>query len=144
MTYKLIRANVENEDDKNALRALHILCFGDSADVCEFTADANWWLLYHKDNIAGFCGLIESKIYPGCGYLVRTGVIKNHRGKGLSRRLFAATEKQARKLKYPLIVSDTTSNAPSANGFIRAGYHIFDPAHPWGFPETTYWRKYLR
>jgi hypothetical protein len=29
----------------------------------------------------------------------------------------------------------------SANNFIRAGYRLFGPKHPWAWPNTLYWRK---
>jgi phage terminase large subunit len=39
--------------------------------------------------------------------------------------------------------SDTTANVASANNFIRAGYRLFEPQDPWGWPHTLYWRKYI-
>jgi hypothetical protein len=32
------------------------------------------------------------------------------------------------------VVSDTTKNLFSANNFIRAGYRLYEPRHPWGGP----------
>jgi phage terminase large subunit len=40
--------------------------------------------------------------------------------------------------------SDTTDNVASANNFIRAGYQLYQPRHPWGWPRTLYWRKSIR
>jgi hypothetical protein len=34
-------------------------------------------------------------------------------------------------------------HVPSANNFIRAGYHLHQPENPWGWPHTLYWRKRL-
>jgi phage terminase large subunit len=39
--------------------------------------------------------------------------------------------------------SDTTDNVASANNFIRAGYRLYQPQHPWGWPHTLYWRKFI-
>ena len=39
------------------------------------------------------------------------------------------------------IVSDTTENLASANNFIKAGYRLYQPQYPWGWPRTLYWRK---
>jgi phage terminase large subunit len=39
--------------------------------------------------------------------------------------------------------SDTTDNVPSANNFIRAGYRLYRPQCPWGWPQTLYWRKFV-
>jgi hypothetical protein len=32
-------------------------------------------------------------------------------------------------------------NVASANNFIRAGYRLYEPQSPWGWPRTLYWRK---
>jgi phage terminase large subunit len=40
--------------------------------------------------------------------------------------------------------SDTTDNLASANNFIRAGYRLYRPQYPWGWPNTLYWRKSIR
>jgi phage terminase large subunit len=37
--------------------------------------------------------------------------------------------------------SDTTDNVASANNFIKAGYRLYQPKIPWGWPHTLYWRK---
>jgi phage terminase large subunit len=39
--------------------------------------------------------------------------------------------------------SDTTDNIVSANNFIRAGYRLYQPQDPWGWPQTLYWLKTL-
>jgi phage terminase large subunit len=39
--------------------------------------------------------------------------------------------------------SDTTDNVASANNFIRAGYRLYRPQHPWAWPNTLYWRKII-
>jgi hypothetical protein len=36
---------------------------------------------------------------------------------------------------------DMSGNVASANNFIRAGYRMYQPQYPWGFPSTLYWRK---
>jgi hypothetical protein len=38
----------------------------------------------------------------------------------------------------------TTDNLASANNFIRAGYRLYQPQHPWAWPNTLYWRKSIR
>lgn len=143
MTYKLRRADIDDDDDCDTLKELHILCFGDTAPVWDFESGGWWWIMSNNREPVGFAGIVESTYYPKAAYLTRTGIVPWHRGRGLSRRIFPAIERQARKLGLGLIVSDTTANAPSANGFIGAGYQIFDPEYPWSFPTATYWRKYL-
>ena len=55
-----------------------------------------------------------------------------------------AMEARARLNGWYSIVSDTTDNLASANNFIRAGYYLFEPKHPWAWPQTLYWRKVIR
>jgi len=50
-------------------------------------------------------------------------------------------EARARINGWSSIVSDTTDNIASANNFIRAGYRLYQPDFPWGWPHTLYWRK---
>ena len=40
--------------------------------------------------------------------------------------------------------SDTTDNVVSANNFIKADYRLYRPRFPWGWPNTLYWRKFIR
>lgn len=34
-------------------------------------------------------------------------------------------------------------NVFSANNFIKAGYSLYQPRAPWGWPNTLYWRKFI-
>ena len=34
-------------------------------------------------------------------------------------------------------MSDTTNNLISANNFIKAGYRLYQPQYPWGWPNTV-------
>jgi hypothetical protein len=54
-----------------------------------------------------------------------------------------AIESRARRNGWSWIVSDTTENLVSANNFIRAGYRLYRPEEPWGWPHTLYWRKQI-
>jgi hypothetical protein len=45
------------------------------------------------------------------------------------------------RIKNTCVVSDTTKNLFSANNFIRAGYRLCEPRHPWGWSNTLYWQK---
>ena len=57
-------------------------------------------------------------------------------------RLFD-TEPLMRNAIFQRMISDTTDNVASANNFIRAGYRLYQPQHPWGWPQTLYWRKFI-
>lgn len=60
---------------------------------------------------------------------------------GLQLRLMRALESRARQNGWCCIVSDTTENLASANNFIRSGYRLYQPQHPWAWPNSLYWRK---
>jgi len=60
---------------------------------------------------------------------------------GLQLRMMRALESRARHNGWNCIISDTTNNLASANNFIRAGYLLYQPQYPWGWPNTLYWRK---
>jgi GNAT superfamily N-acetyltransferase len=75
------------------------------------------------------------------GYFCRVGVLDRHRGSALQLRLMRAIEARARRNGWCSVISDTTGNLVSANNFIRAGYRLYQPQCPWGWPNTLYWRK---
>jgi GNAT superfamily N-acetyltransferase len=87
--------------------------------------------------------MIPSTRTCNAGYFNRVGVLQEHHGLGLQLRLMRAMESRARNNGWSCLVSDTTDNLASANNFIRAGYRLYRPQHPWAWPNTLYWRKSL-
>ena len=136
--------NVDGQDDEIAdtLEELHRLTFFDSAAVPDFEL-GHWWMAYRQNMPVAFAGLIPSTHAEDAGYLCRVGVLREHWGKALQFRLMRAVEARTRNNGWNWIVSDTTENIPSANNFIRAGYRLYRPQAPWGWPETLYWRKFV-
>jgi len=67
-----------------------------------------------------------------------------HFGHRLQLRLMRDMEARARLNGWCSIISDTTDNMHAANNFIRAGYRLFIPTNPWGWPHTLYWRKDMK
>lgn len=122
---------------------LHDLTFNKEApNVTEYDTDVGrWWLAYFDETPIAFAGLKESASEPGALYLVRSGVLKDHRGNGLHMRLIRVRERWARKHGWRKLRTDTTDNHRSANNLIRAGFRIFVPELLWGFQHTIYWRK---
>ncbi len=78
------------------------------------------------------------------GYFSRVSVLRRHCGHGLQLRMMRAIEARARAYGWSRVVSDTTDNIVSANNFIRAGYRLYQPQHPWAWPNTLYWRKSIK
>lgn len=124
------------------LHALHYATFGDSAPKID-PGTGSWWIAYMGDTAVGFAGLLPSQVRPNTGYLCRSGVLKEHRGHGLQRRMIRLREARARRRGWSQMVTDTSSNIHSANSLIRAGYTLFVPDLAWGYDHTLYWRKKL-
>jgi hypothetical protein len=140
--YRIREVDAHDDDVADTLVELHHLTFFDSASVPEFDR-GHWWLAYHGDRPVAFAGLVPSTHAEDAGYLCRVGVVAQHCGHGLQLRFTRAIEGRARLIGWSDIVSDTTDNVASANNFIRAGYRLFRPPHPWGWSNTLYWRKCL-
>ncbi len=136
---------VDGHDDAivDVLTELHCLTFFDSAPIPEFDW-GHWWLACQEGLPVAFAGVVPSTHAVNAGYFCRVGVLRKHCGNALQLRLMRAMELRARQNGWCCIVSDTTDNLASANNFIRAGYHLYQPRDPWGWPNTLYWRKMIR
>lgn len=141
--YRIRAVDGMDEDIAEALSDLHRLTFLDAAPVPDFHL-GHWWMAYCGVTPVAFAGMIPSTRARNAGYFSRVGVIRNHCGRGLQLRLMRAVESQARRNQWGTVVSDTTENIASANNFIRAGYRLYRPKDPWGWPHTLYWRKLMR
>jgi GNAT superfamily N-acetyltransferase len=136
---------VDGQDDEIAetLADLHRLTFFDAAPVAEFDK-GHWWLAFHETLPIAFAGIVSSSHAFNAGYFCRVGVLRRHCGNALQRRFMRAVESRARRNGWNCVVSDTTDNLVSANNFIHAGYRLYQPACPWAWPNTLYWRKSVR
>ena len=145
MTYSIKAVDVlNNEEAAHDIKELHKLTFADTAPLPDLeNAPIQWWLVY-ADNVAvSFAGMQRAVRHFNAGYLVRSGVIHDHRGNGLQRRLLRVRETAARKRGWETLVTDTTGSVASSNNLIAAGYRIYEPEWPWAFTNTIYWRKKL-
>ena len=140
--YRIREADGQDEEVAETLAELHRLTFFGSAPIPPFDC-GHWWLALCDRVPVAFAGLIPSTRAPNSGYFCRVGVIRRHWGRSLQLRLMRAAEKRARRDGLDCIVSDTTDNAISANNFIKAGYKLYEPRAPWGWPNTLYWRKFI-
>jgi GNAT superfamily N-acetyltransferase len=140
--YRIREVNGRDPEIAADLRDLHERTFGDTSYPTT-TDRGHWWLAYDGDDPVAFAGLVRSYKYADAGYLVRSGVLENHRGHGLQHRLIRARELRARRNGWSRLVTDTTDNVPSANSLIRAGFKLFAPKTPWAFEHSLYWTKDL-
>ncbi|CCD84434.1 conserved protein of unknown function [Bradyrhizobium sp. ORS 285] len=130
-------------DVVDTLKDLHARIFLDRAPLPDFDV-GHWWMASELGRPTAFAGLVPSVLGGGIGYLSRVGVLRECCGHGLQRRMMRAIEQRARRSDLCCIVSDTTSNIISANNFIRCGYVLFEPAQPWAWGNSLYWRKMIR
>ena len=141
--YRIREVDGNDDEIADTLADIHRLTFFESAIIPEF-GQGHWWLAYHGRLAVAFAGMVPSTRAHNAGYFCRVGVIRSHCGNALQLRLMRATECKARRRGWCCIVSDTTDNLISANNFIKAGYRIYQPEFPWGWPNTLYWQKSLR
>jgi GNAT superfamily N-acetyltransferase len=142
-SYRIRGVDGHDEEIAETLAELHRLTFFDGAPVPPFDG-GHWWLAYCEAMPIAFAGVVPSTHVRNAGYICRVGVLAEHCGRRLQLRLMRAIEARARRSGWSYLVSDTTRNIPSANNFIRAGYRLYQPRHPWAFADTLYWRKIIR
>lgn len=138
--YRIREVDPCDDEVLDVLVDLHRRTFLGSAPLPDFDI-GHWWIAWLRENSVAFAGLAPSILAPNSGYFCRVGVIPEHHGRGLQRRLMRAAESRAKWNGWCDVVSDTTDNIISANNFIRAGYRLFQPSYPWGWSNTLYWRK---
>jgi len=142
MRYKVTQVDLGCLDSQLALARLQKQCL--PYDTPSDTTSGYWWLIYPQGDVpVGFAGLVPSLRWGDCGYLCRAGVLPSHRGQGLQKKLIQARVKQARKLGWSWLVTDTYNNPASANSLISTGFKMFGPSKPWGATGTLYWRYKL-
>lgn len=139
MTYRIQRESVPL-----AVLPLDQECFpSDHRPVLE---NSLWWVVWRGREPVGYAGLrvCENAQNKGLGFLSRAGVLREHRGRGLQRRLIRAREAEARSLGLTDLVTYVALwNCPSLNSLVACGYRFYRPADKWGGKESVYLRKRL-
>jgi GNAT superfamily N-acetyltransferase len=104
-----------------------------------------WHVAFTEDKKPiAFSGLVPSSRWSDCGYLCRAGVLPDHRGNGLQKRLIRVRIRQAKANGWAWLITDTYKNPPSSNSLISCGFKLFDPTVPWGAKGTLYWRYRIK
>jgi GNAT superfamily N-acetyltransferase len=136
---KVKHVDVNNPQKADTLAFLQAKCLPSDAPFSVLTGD--WWIVYDSKNLpCAFAGLVPSTRWARTGYLCRAGVLPSHRGRGTQKRLIRARIRQARKLGWEWLITDTYHNPASANSLIACGFKMFNPTVPWGAEGTLYWR----
>lgn len=102
----------------------------------------HWWIAYTENNLpVGFAGLVPSQRWGDAGYLCRAGVVYEHTGNGIQKKLIRARVHKAKRLNWNWLITDTTANPASSNSLISEGFRLYEPSAPWGYKHSLYWRK---
>ena len=108
----------------------------------EFKPNREWWVLLNDiGNIIAYCGSIYTE---GICIYIRAWVRKDHRGKGLQKKLINIRYKAALKRSNTVITYTTSDNYPSANNLISQGFKLYFPEYAYGGKEMLYWIKQIK
>jgi len=141
-THYVIRRAI-SEGDLGLIAHMNELTIG--VNIHDINVGA-WWIVWDGADYAGFCG-INPPVHAGRpAYLVRAGVLPEHRGQGLQKRLIEVRLRYAKKMGWSEAVTYTLcNNAPSANSLIAKGFKVYIPKVPWASDKDNviYWKKVL-
>jgi GNAT superfamily N-acetyltransferase len=135
------RVDIRNLKIVDRLSTLQKECF--PYDKPYPTNDGYWWIASTDGVDIGFAGLVYSSRWSDCGYFVRAGVLPNHRGQGIQKKLIRVRIRQAKALKMNWLITSTYENPASSNSLIACGFKLFNPTNPWMARHTLYWRLKL-
>jgi GNAT superfamily N-acetyltransferase len=100
-----------------------------------------WWLIYHKGEAVGFGGLAVIKDL-NYGFFRRAGVLYDHRGHGLQKKLIKIRLRYLKKLRIPCAITYTVLDNPaSSNSLISMGFKLYTPSEPYCGSNVLYFKK---
>jgi GNAT superfamily N-acetyltransferase len=111
--------------------------------------DSTWWVAVDEnDEIAGFA---SACVVTGGVYLNSAGVLEQHRGNRLQRRLIEARVRWAKRHGHKSLVTYTMpDNAQSIVSLWACGFRTFEPDKPWWEPcdrcgahGVLYWTRWI-
>jgi GNAT superfamily N-acetyltransferase len=135
---------IQRQETPLAVLALDEECF--PSDHRPALENSLWWIVWRGQQPVGYAGLrpCQWSQNKGLGFLSRAGVLREHRGRGLQRRLIRAREAEARALGLQeLITYVALWNCASLNSLVACGYRFYRPADKWGGKESVYLRKLI-
>jgi GNAT superfamily N-acetyltransferase len=127
-----------------AVLALDEICFPNDYRIS--LADSLWWIVWKGKEAVGYAGLrpCQNPCNAGVGFLCRVGVVPEHRGKGLQKRLIKAREAEAKRIGLVELVTYCVPwNCPSINSLVACGYRFYRPETKYGGGGSIYLRKRL-
>lgn len=147
MTYSLRRCqtdpnNIHSIDAYfvSVITGLDRLCF--PTDEPYPTEGRWWWVVEDEDrNPVAFAGLAPLPETPGWLFLCRSGVLPQHRRKGLAQKLTRARLRFASTRCHAVISYVDRDNVASGNNLIKAGLRLTVPAYKYGGDDAIYFTK---
>lgn len=99
-----------------------------------------WWYVLDNETgeIVGYAGMeyLEDEQY---GYFSRAGILAEHRGHGLHKRLIACRIKMAKRLgALGVITYVAPHNHASMNSLVSRGFRLYTPARRWAGSDFMY------
>ncbi len=137
MKYQLTK-----EPNPIAVLALDELCFPHDDRVV--LNGSLWWIVWRGKEAVGYAGLrvCQNPCNEGVAFLCRVGVLKEHRGNGLQKRLIRARERAAKAMNIRQLVTYCVPwNCASINSLIACGYKLYRPATKYGGAGAIYLQK---
>lgn len=128
------------------VRRCHDIALISQLDAEIFTGDdpvgtdyAAWWTaVSDSGEHVAFAG---ARAHEHGVYMIRCGVLPEHRGQGLQKRLIGARCRWARG-RGPLYTYTLPFNVSSANNLISCGFRMYRPQIRWLGDDVCYWAKY--
>lgn len=127
-----------------AVLPLDEICFPHDDRIT--TADSLWWIAWHGKQPVAYAGLrlCREPHNLGLAFLCRVGVVPEHRGRGLQKRLIRTRERAAQRLAVTELVTYCVPwNCASINSLITCGYKFYRPRTKYGGAGAVYLRKVL-
>jgi GNAT superfamily N-acetyltransferase len=142
MKYFVRQVDNKNKDIQDVLMGLQLVILdGTKPTKPEI---GYWWMVTtEKGEGVGFAAMKQSAQFGDCVFFHRSGIMEEHTGQGLQKRLIKARMRKAKNMGFNWAVSDTTHNPASSNSLINCGFKMYQPSKPWGWKHTCYWRLKL-
>lgn len=110
-------------------------------DPLEIDKKSRGWLVYHQNTPAAFCTMrmLEDSI----AFMDRGGILDEHRGRGLHKRLIRVREKYARAQGFQTVITYVMAdNYASLFTLVRHGYKMYEPDYAYaGVKGVIYLQK---
>jgi len=107
--------------------------------------DSWWWIARDDDGKAIAYAAMRAAVmdcHKDMAYMVRSGVLKAHRGNGIQKKLIKSRINMATRMGFKAIVTYAMDwNLASANSLITCGFKLYAPPVKYVGSDVYYFRK---